>query len=99
MNIQVEGGPPGARSKMYKVIMPVEHKDGSKHWMRIGSGFPNRDASINLYLDALPAGNHNMIQMREMTDEDFSRRKPGMGEHGPLPPPISPRGATDDLPF
>lgn len=95
MNVQTEGN----RARMYKVIIPVEHKDGTKHWMRIGSAFPNKDASINLYLDALPAGGHNVLQIREMTDEDFNRRKPGMGEHAPLPPPPPATGRTDDLPF
>jgi hypothetical protein len=97
MNVPTET----TRSKIYKVIIPVEHRDGSKHWLRIGSAYPNKDASINLYLDALPAGAHNVLQIRELTEEDFNRRKPGFGEHGPLPPPppLGGNGRTEDLPF
>ncbi len=32
-------------------------------WVRIGAGFPNRDGSLNLYLDALPT--NGKIHIRE----------------------------------
>jgi hypothetical protein len=96
MNVPTEGN----RSRIYKVIIPVEHKDGTKHWLRIGSAFPNKDASINLYLDALPAGGHNVLQLRELTDEDFNRRKPGYaGDGGLLPPPPPSPGRNEEIPF
>jgi hypothetical protein len=41
--------------------------------MRVGSGYPNKDQSVNIYLDAVPA-NHK-FQLREMTEEDFAPRK------------------------
>ena len=40
------------QKRMFKVISPIE-KNGNKWWMRCGSGFENKDASINLYLNAL----------------------------------------------
>ena len=90
MNGVMEGNP----SRMYKAIIPVERKDGSKHWIRIGSAFVNKDASLNVYLDALPAGDAKMIQIREMTDEDFARRRSVNS-----PPPPSTPSMTEDLPF
>lgn len=92
MNAVMEGNP----AKMFKVIIPIERKDGTKYWMRIGSAFVNKDASLNVYLDALPAGPNKMIQVREMSEEDFARSKRAPG--GPPPPPPLP-SSTEDLPF
>jgi hypothetical protein len=60
------------KGRMFKVLCPIERKDGKTHWMRVGSGFPNRDLSINLYLDVLPA--NLKLQLREMDDEDLQPR-------------------------
>lgn len=57
--------------QMFKVLSPVTRKDGSTYWMRVGSGFPNRDASINLYLDALPI--NQRLQLRQVTEDDERR--------------------------
>jgi hypothetical protein len=45
---------------------PDKEDDSRRHtrWMRIGVGFPNRDGSINLFLDAFPIGT-NRLQIRE----------------------------------
>lgn len=89
----------GNRARMFKVIAPIEHKDGTHHWLRIGSAFPNKDASINLYLDAIPLGS-KVLQIREMTDEDFARRRDHNGGSGPPLPPPAPSGRGNaDLPF
>lgn len=60
--------------KMFKVLAPIE-RNGQTFWMRTGVGFPNRDDSINLHLDAIPFTGSGPIklQIREMTDEDFAR--------------------------
>lgn len=63
---------PGNRPRMFKVISPIEKKDGSTFWMRVGTGYPNKDQSINLYLDAIPF-NHK-LQLREVDDEDLAPR-------------------------
>lgn len=82
---------PGNRPRMFKVIAPIEKKDGSTFWMRVGTGFPNKDQSINLYLDAMPF-NHT-LQIREMDEDDLtprSRKRDGTA---------APAAATTDLPF
>ncbi len=83
---------PGNRPRMFKVIAPIEKKDGSTFWMRVGTGFPNKDQSINLYLDAMPF-NHT-LQIREMEEDDFAPR--GRKRDGAAP--AAGAGATD-LPF
>jgi hypothetical protein len=57
--------------KMYKILCPME-RNGRKWWMSLGMGFTNRDASINLHLDAVPVGQTNLVlQLREYTEEDM----------------------------
>ncbi len=56
--------------KMFKVICPME-RNGHKWWMRVGSGFPNKDDSINIYLDALPTQAGFTLQLREYTEDDM----------------------------
>ena len=85
----------GNRTRMFKVLCPVERKDGATYWMRVGSAFPNKDQSINLYLDALPLG-HNKLQLREMEDEDFGR---GKKRDIDSPPSAGSAGLAADLPF
>ena len=41
----------------------IERKNGRVIWSRIGSAFPNRDGSMNIFLDSLPLG--GKIQIRE----------------------------------
>lgn len=78
------------RPRMFKVMCPIERKDGSTFWMRVGTGFPNKDLSINLYLDALPT--NQKLQLREMDEEDLApkgrRRDDG-----------APARTRDELPF
>jgi hypothetical protein len=64
-----------AMKKMFKILCPIERKDGSTHWMRVGTGFPNRDDSVNLYLDVLPA--NQKLQLRELDAEDMKAREAG----------------------
>lgn len=80
----------GNKSRMFKVIAPIEKKGGGTFWMRVGSAFPNKDGSTNLYMDAWPVGTKT-LQLREMTDEDFARKR-GHDEAAPAPVP-------NDLPF
>lgn len=62
--------------KMYKVLSPIEKKPGNTYWMRVGSAFTNKDESINLYIDAMPApnGKSYQFQIRELDAEDLRRR-------------------------
>lgn len=41
----------------------VERKDGKSYWVRIGTGFVNRDGSITVKLDAVPV--NGVLQVRE----------------------------------
>jgi hypothetical protein len=45
---------------------PDKEDESKKHtrWVKLGVGFPNRDGSINLFLDAFPIGT-NRLQVRE----------------------------------
>ena len=67
------------QKKMYKVIHAMEKKGGGTYWMRVGTAFTNRDDSINIYLDAVPAPNGKSaryeFQIRELDAEDLRRRE------------------------
>ena len=45
---------------------PDKNDEAKKHtrWLKVGVGWPNRDGSINLYMDAFPVGT-NKLQIRE----------------------------------
>ena len=62
------------QKKMYKVLAPIEKSDGGTWWMRCGSGFDNKDMSMNLHIYALPTATKNgeiKLQIRELTEEDL----------------------------
>ena len=64
------------QKRMYKVLCPIE-RNGSTYWMRLGSAFGNRDESINVYLDAVPAASKEgslKLQIRELTAEELRAR-------------------------
>ncbi|MBW1870429.1 MAG: hypothetical protein JRJ19_00090 [Deltaproteobacteria bacterium] len=51
-------------AKMLQVYTIVEKQGSDKSfWVKVGAGFPNRDGSINVYLDALPT--NGRLQIRE----------------------------------
>lgn len=57
--------------KMYKIVCPME-RNGRKWWMNVGTGFTNRDGSVNLYLDAVPVNQSTFhLQLREYTEEEM----------------------------
>ena len=80
---------PGTRPRIFKVISPIEKKDGGIYWMRIGTGYPNKDQSINLYLDAIPF-NHK-LQLREVDEEELQPRR----KRDDAGPPAAAAIATD----
>lgn len=41
----------------------VERKDGKSYWVRIGTGFVNRDGSVTVKLDAIPV--NGVLQVRD----------------------------------
>jgi hypothetical protein len=62
---------PSPRKKL-KALQPIEGKDGKTRWKNIGVAFPNRDNSINVYLDSLPPS--GKIQLREFDEDDLRQR-------------------------
>ena len=93
------------QKRMFKVISPVERKDGNKFWMRVGSGFTNKDDSINIYLDAIPAARNGEItlQVRELTEEDLrprgEKRASHASSHAANPSAQGASTTMDQLPF
>ena len=82
------------QKRMYKVISPIEKKGGGTFWMRTGSAFTNKDDSINVYIDAVPK-NHQ-FQLRELTEEELSRKSSYGDSHGSKPATAS---LDTNLPF
>ena len=62
------------QKKMFKVISPIERRNGEKFWTRCGTAFTNKDDSINIYLDVMPLGKDVTLQLRELTEEDLTPR-------------------------
>jgi hypothetical protein len=69
----------GSGKKPLAVYAILERKD-RKHWFKIGAAFPNRDGSMNVYLDALPVGT-NCLQIREQRVWDDARPPNGNGTY------------------
>jgi hypothetical protein len=89
---------------MFKVISPVERREGGHFWMRLGNGYTNKDDSINVYLDAWPAPGKDgkfKLQIRELTEEDLrereSKRSSLDASHSSLTQPTS--ATADGVPF
>ncbi|MBL0216878.1 MAG: hypothetical protein IPQ07_23740 [Myxococcales bacterium] len=65
--------------KMYKVLAAVPRHDGAgEWWMKVGSGFPNRDDSLTIYLDAVPThgtGKSLRLVIRPLDARDLERRE------------------------
>jgi hypothetical protein len=88
---------------MYKVICPIERRDGGKFWMRVGSAFTNKDDSINIYLDAVPTRGETTLQLRELTEEELRAGADKRASYASARPAssLAPSGpaSTANLPF
>ena len=92
--------------KMFKVITPIQKHNGEKYWHRCGTGFTNKDESINIYLDVIPLGKEITLQLREMTEEDLAP-KGERTQHGSTEShqraafnlPSNPTPSPADVPF
>lgn len=58
------------QKKMFKIMAAIERKNGT-YWIRCGTGFENKDASINVVLDCVPKDYRFTI--RELDPEDLRR--------------------------
>ncbi len=50
------------------VYTVIKKADGKDLWLRVGSAFPNRDGSMNVFLDAMPV--NGRLQIREYQPRD-----------------------------
>lgn len=103
------------QKRTYKVLAAISKRDGSGEWfMRVGSGFENRDNSINIYLDALPVGQAVVkLQIRELDARELAQREahrtsaasassasPGaLSTSRPLDAPLPGGSANESIPF
>jgi hypothetical protein len=100
------------QKKIYKVLTPIQKRDGGTWFMKIGSGYTNKDDSINLYLDAIPVsgppGKGMTIQIRELDENDLRQReanRAGYGRTGAggdaasTTGPTHALGASESVPF
>ena len=72
MPLGEQGTSQGYGGKMYELWAIYDKVDGGRaRWMKMGVGFPNRDSSINLKMDAFPTG-HSGLQLRERKPRDNS---------------------------
>lgn len=99
------------QKKMYKVLAPIQKQNNQgSFFMRVGSGYTNKDDSINLYLDVIPVGldaGKMKLQIRELDENDLRQResnrssvgldeRTGTGVHGVAAGSL---GASEALPF
>lgn len=59
------------KSKMFKILCPIEKKSGGTYWARCGTAYENKDESINCYLDFFPKD--WKFQIRALDAEDIRR--------------------------
>ena len=85
------------QKRMYKVICPIERKDGGTYWMRLGNGHTNKDNSINLYLDAMPV--NGKLQLRELTEEELREREQKRSTYASRGESAAPSPAAGQIPF
>ena len=70
-------------AKQMKVVWMIVERGDKSFWSRIGVGFVNRDGSVNLQLDAVPAVPGAKIQIRDYTPKDADDGDaPSSGEAG-----------------
>jgi hypothetical protein len=70
------------QKRMFKVMTRVEKKGGGGYWMRVGTGFENKDLSFNILLDAMPKSFE--LHMRELDEEDLRKRESFASSHPTL---------------
>lgn len=82
-----------AKNQKMKMVYTITERDnGKSFWTKIGVGFVNTDGSINLKLDAIPIGGHQ-IQVRDYEPYDPTRNN-NRGGGGPPRSLRDPGGET-----
>jgi hypothetical protein len=93
--------------KMFKILCPIQMKDGGTYWMRCGNGFENQDGSFNLHLIAMPVAGLSRndgikLQLREYTAEERRERAEKRATYASRPtmgPPGSPPSYAATPPY
>jgi hypothetical protein len=57
----------------YKEVFTINDKEGRSYWTKLGVAFPNKDGSLNLYLDALPVNGRLQIRDAKPKEERAPR--------------------------
>ena len=65
---QTQAAPP--QRKDMKIVYVVTERAGRSFWTRVGTGFVNRDGSVNLRLDAIPISGNLQVRDYEPRDAD-----------------------------
>lgn len=52
----------------HRPVFAVTERDDKSFWTRVGAAFPNKDGSINIFLDALPVS--GKLQVRDDDDRN-----------------------------
>jgi hypothetical protein len=63
--------------KRMRVLCPVSIGNGKTLWRTLGNAFPNRDGSMNVYLDSLPV--NGKLQLRPWDEQPPWEKKDGHG--------------------
>lgn len=83
---------------MKAVFTVIEKGQGKSFWVRIGTGFTNRDGSMNLHLDALPV--NGKLQVRDWEPDRERRSNDAPGAEPPPRPRQRPQpGPANDAVF
>jgi len=83
--------------RMFKVLSMIPIRGGGTKWTRIGTGFTNKDDSVNIYLDFIPKNFE--LQLREYDEDDVRKRdSPALGL-GRSPTQASPPELSSSPPF
>jgi hypothetical protein len=61
------------QKRVFKVLAAIPKRDGGHFWMKLGSGYTNKDESINVYLDAFPRD--GKFTLRELDEDDLRKRE------------------------
>ena len=78
-------------NRKFKVLCPVQNKEGRTFWRLMGIAFPNSDGSTNIILDGLPV--NGKLQLREWDDAPWKKEEP------PAAPSLLDRNNNDSTPF
>jgi hypothetical protein len=63
-----------SEAKPLAVYTVIEKQDGKDIWLRVGSGFHNRDGSLSLLLDAMPINGRLQVREYRPRDQASARR-------------------------